>query len=126
MNLNKMTIDAINLRGKRVIIRVDFNVPLDADGRITDDTRIRAALPTVRYLLDHGAAVILASHLGRPKGQVDPRLSLAPVAEWLRDDGIRPHLARLDAVWLTELARLLPELAAEHPDLPRPEPIAGR
>src|SRR5437879_10093410 len=80
MHLNKVTIEDLPLRGKRVIIRADFNVPLDESGHITDDTRIRGTLPTINYAVDEGARVILCSHLGRPKGKVDPRLSLAPVA----------------------------------------------
>ena len=78
------TLDELDLTGKRVFIRVDFNVPLE-DGRITDDTRIRAALPTIRHALEKKAKVILASHLGRPKGKVDPRYSMLPVGERLRE-----------------------------------------
>ncbi|NOY45123.1 MAG: phosphoglycerate kinase [Deltaproteobacteria bacterium] len=76
------SVEEIQVEGKRVFVRADLNVPLK-DGRITDDTRIRAALPTLRHLLDRGAAVVLASHLGRPKGRPDPAFSLAPVAERL-------------------------------------------
>ncbi len=82
--LNKLTIEDLDLRGKRVFIRVDFNVPLDEHLNITDDRRVRAALPTINYAIDEGAMVILASHLGRPKGKPDPRYSLEPVARRLR------------------------------------------
>jgi len=82
--LNKLTIQDFDLKGKRVFIRVDFNVPLDENLNITDDRRIRSALATINYAIDEGAKVILASHLGRPKGKADPRYSLAPVAKRLK------------------------------------------
>ncbi len=80
--MNKKTVRDIDLKGKRVLMRVDFNVPMES-GQVTDDKRIRAALPTIQYVLDQGAAVILMSHLGRPKGGPDPAFSLKPVAEVL-------------------------------------------
>ncbi|MHC4181995.1 MAG: phosphoglycerate kinase [Planctomycetota bacterium] len=81
--MEKLFITDINLKGKKVFVRVDYNVPLDEQGNITDDARIRATLPTINYLLDAGAKVILASHLGRPNGKVIPTLSLKPVAKRL-------------------------------------------
>lgn len=83
--MRKKSIKDIDIKNKRVLIRVDFNVPQDKDGQITDDTRIRAAIPTIQYALSENAMVILISHLGRPKGKVDPRLSLAPVAKRLSE-----------------------------------------
>lgn len=82
--LNKKTIEDIDVKGKRVLARCDFNVPLK-DGEITNDKRIVAALPTIKYLMEHGAKVILCSHLGRPKGEYKPEFSLAPVAKKLSE-----------------------------------------
>ena len=79
----KKTVADINVKGKRVLMRCDFNVPLDEDRNITSDARIVKALPTIRHILDHGGSVILMSHLGRPKGQPDEAFSLAPVAQRL-------------------------------------------
>jgi len=82
--MRKMTIRDLNLKGKRVLMRIDFNVPLDSQGKITDDTRIRETLPTIRYILDRGGKAILMSHLGRPKGR-DEKQSLCPVAKKLEE-----------------------------------------
>ena len=79
---NKKTVRDIDVKGKKVLVRVDFNVPLK-DGKVDDGTRVKGAMPTIQYLLDHGAAVILCSHLGRPKAGPDPKYSLKPVAEYL-------------------------------------------
>ncbi|HEX6304558.1 MAG TPA: phosphoglycerate kinase, partial [Anaerolineales bacterium] len=86
---DKKTVRDIDVAGKRVLVRVDFNVPIK-DGKVGDDTRIRAALPTIQYLLEHDAAVILCSHLGRPKGGPDPAFSMKPTAERLSELIARP------------------------------------
>ncbi|MHB8173524.1 MAG: phosphoglycerate kinase [Nitrospirota bacterium] len=82
--MNKMTIEDLEIQNKRLFIRVDYNVPLDENQNITDDTRIRSALPTINYAIDGGAKIILASHLGRPKGKPDVKYSLLPVAKRLQ------------------------------------------
>jgi phosphoglycerate kinase len=81
----KLSIADLDLKGKRVFLRVDFNVPIDENGNVADDTRLRAALPTIKYALESGARLVLASHLGRPKGKPDPKYSLAPVAKRLSE-----------------------------------------
>ncbi|GCF06686.1 phosphoglycerate kinase [Dictyobacter arantiisoli] len=96
--MSKKTIRDIDVTGKRVLVRVDFNVPLDAKQHITDDNRITAALPTIEYLLDRGASVILMSHLGRPKGQVVETMRLTPVAQRLSQLLKRPVETTNDAV----------------------------
>jgi phosphoglycerate kinase len=83
MDMNKITVADINFRNRRALVRVDFNVPLDDNQQITDDRRIRAALPTIKKILDDGGIVVACSHLGRPKGKHDPKLSLRPVSERL-------------------------------------------
>lgn len=83
-SFDKMTIEDLPIKSKRVFIRADFNVPLDSNLVITDDRRIRSTLPTINYAIDEGAKVILASHLGRPKGKIDPKFSLSPVARRLQ------------------------------------------
>ena len=80
---NKKCVEDIDVTGKKVIVRVDFNVPLNAEGQITDDKRIVAALPTIKYLVDHKAKVILVSHMGKPKGEYNPKYSMAPASKRL-------------------------------------------
>ncbi|MGH8064521.1 MAG: phosphoglycerate kinase [Candidatus Entotheonellia bacterium] len=125
MRLAKLSIADVPIEGKRVFVRVDFNVPLDQQGHVTDDTRVRASLPTIQHATARGAKVILASHLGRPAGKVDPRYSLRPVAECLSgllektpplaDDCIGPTVEDLAArmrqgdVLLLENLRFHPE-----------------
>ena len=99
MNYSKKTVTDIDVKGKKVLCRCDFNVPQDKQtGAITDDKRIRAALPTLQYLLDQGAAVIACSHLGKPKGEVKPALSLAPVAKRLEELLGKPVIFAADVV----------------------------
>jgi phosphoglycerate kinase len=105
--MNKKTVKDIDLKGKRVLMRVDFNVPMQA-GKVTDDKRIKASLPTIQYVLEQGASVMLMSHLGRPKGGPDPEFSLKPVAEVLAGllgkpvqmapDCVGPEVAKMAAV----------------------------
>lgn len=137
--MDKKILTDFDVKGKRVLVRVDFNVPQDAAGSITDDNRMRAALPTIQYLLKHHAAVILMSHLGRPKGKVNPKFSLAPVAKHLEEllgqpvafakDCIGPEAekaaAKLEAgqVLLLENLRFHPE--EEQDDLDFAEKLAS-
>ena len=96
--ISKRTLDALPVQGKRILVRVDYNVPLDDNGVITDDTRIRETLPTLNYLLDKGAALILCAHMGRPKGQPNPKYSLQPVAKRLETLLKRPVQMAPDCV----------------------------
>ncbi|HEY7834682.1 MAG TPA: phosphoglycerate kinase [Ktedonobacterales bacterium] len=133
--MDKATVRDADVRGKRVLVRVDFNVPRDDAGRITDDTRIRAALPTIQYLVDHGASVVLMSHLDRPKGQVVESMRLAVVARRLSEllgrpvamapDSVGPEVAamaralRPGEVLLLENLRFHPEEEANDPAFAR-------
>ena len=107
--MNKKAVRMLDVAGKRVLVRVDFNVPLEK-GTVSDDTRIRAALPTIQYLLEHNARPILCSHLGRPKGKADPKYSLKPVAVRLGQLLDRPVEMALGCVGpvVEEMARKLP------------------
>ena len=131
MTFDKKTIDAVDVSRKRVFVRVDFNVPQDESGNITDDRRIKAALPTIQTLADRGAKVILASHLGRPKGGPDPKYSLRPVAERLSQllgkpvavasDSIGPDVkAKVDALKPGEIVLL--ENVRFHPEEEKNDP----
>ena len=102
-------VEELDVRGKRVFLRVDFNVPLTEQGEIRDDTRIRASLPTITYLLEQGAKLVIASHLGRPKGKVDPKMSLKPAAARLASL-IPNKVTQAPEVVGTEVARLKKEL----------------
>jgi phosphoglycerate kinase len=129
------TLSDLDVEDRRVFVRVDFNVPLSAEGNITDDTRIRAALPTIRYLIEHDARVILASHLGRPKGKVNEKYSLAPAATRLSQllgvdvtlapNSVGPEVESLDAklesgqVLLLENLRFHPEEESNDPEFSR-------
>ena len=95
--LNKVTVEDLDVKGRRVLVRVDFNVPLK-DGKVTNDNRIVGAIPTIRYLADHGAKVILCSHLGKPKGEVKPELSLKPVSVRLSELLGKPVIMAADVV----------------------------
>ena len=83
--MKKLSIDSLNLKDKRVLVRVDFNVPLDENQKVTDDRRITASLPTINKIIKDGGKAVLMSHLGRPKGKVKPEFSLKPAAEKLSD-----------------------------------------
>jgi phosphoglycerate kinase len=107
--MNKKTVKDLDLKGKKVFCRVDFNVPMK-DGKVTDDTRIRAALPTIEYLSEQGAKVILASHLGRPKGQAVDELRLDPVAKRL-SDLIGKEVLKTDTVYGPEVDEAISKLA---------------
>lgn len=96
--MNKKTFKDIDVTGKKVFVRVDFNVPLDETNKIIDDTRIKSALPTITYLMHNGAKIILCSHLGRPKGMFNPKLSLAPVAKRLQELLNHPVAFATDAI----------------------------
>ncbi|WP_273851448.1 phosphoglycerate kinase [Guptibacillus spartinae] len=106
--MNKKSIRDVELKGKKVFCRVDFNVPME-DGKVTDETRIKAALPTIKHLSDQGAKVILASHLGRPKGEAVDELRLDPVADRL-SDLIGKTVTKTDAVYGEEVDRAIADL----------------
>ena len=96
--MQKKTIKDIDVKGKRVLVRVDFNVPTDDSGNITDDRRIRSAVPTIQYLVDQGAKVVLMSHFGRPKEPFDPQFKVDRMAERLAEIMGRPVLKLDDCI----------------------------
>ena len=105
----KLSIRDLDLKGKRIFMRVDFNVPLSDDGQtITSDKRIKASLPSIQYALDHGAGLVLASHLGRPKGKPNPAMSLKPVAARLAELLGRPVAMAPDCIG-AEVEKMLPQ-----------------
>ncbi|NLO26146.1 MAG: phosphoglycerate kinase [Clostridiales bacterium] len=112
MKVDKKTVRDVDVSGKKVIVRCDFNVPIDDGGNITDDTRISASLPTIRYLCEGGAKVILMSHLGRPKGKVDDKYSLSPVAKRL-GELLGTDVLMADDVIGEDAAKKASELAEE-------------
>jgi phosphoglycerate kinase len=140
--MSKLSIRGLDLKGKRVFMRVDFNVPLNEGGAITDDTRIRASLPTVQYAVERGARLILASHLGRPKGKPNPKMSLKPVATRLAEllgkpvvfaaDCIGPEVEKEVAalqngdVLLLENLRFHPEEEKNDPEFARRLAVLGQ
>ncbi len=107
--MDKKTIKDVELKGKRVLIRVDFNVPLNKDLKIDDDARIRGALPTIKYAVDNGGRVILMSHLGRPKGKVEESMRLTPVAERL-SELLGRHVKKLDDCIGREVKKVVSEM----------------
>jgi phosphoglycerate kinase len=133
--MNKLSIRDLNVKDKRVFIRVDFNVPLDEEGHVTNDVRIQACLPTIQYAIAKGAKVILASHLGRPKGKVNSKLSLKPVAEVLRKALKREVVMAPDCVGEAVLAQttrlkegdvLLLENLRFHPEEEANDPVFSK
>lgn len=102
--MNKKTFKDVDVAGKKVFVRVDFNVPMDESNKIIDDTRIKAALPTITYLMRHGAKIILCSHLGRPNGMFNPKYSLAPVAKRLQELLNHPVKLASDAIGESAIA----------------------
>src|SRR5690625_374098 len=110
VNMNKKTLHDIDVKGKKVFCRVDFNVPMDGENQITDDTRIKAALPTISYLAEQGAKVILASHLGRPQGKVVEKMRLDPVAKRV-SDLTGKEVLKTDAVHGTEVDEAIDKMS---------------